>query len=149
MAVHSGGIARDVGCRKGERVTLQVIPPVLADEAWMRGACDLSKALERDKDGTTPADMLGYLRSGKWLLIHTDKGAWAAAEVQELPLGKVFHIAAAYGPGECTRETMDDLTTMARTAGCKYIQCGAWGAAERLYKRLGFEPAYSVMRAEL
>lgn len=123
-----------------------------AYEALMHCSAGIQNALDRCPGESSLHYIAEQLESGNMsLLAVTDGGRykmWAVVRVDDMPNFKALHIYAITGVG-VSAEMLGLLSEYARAIGCSEIRCAANGAAERMYKRVGMEAIYSIMRVKL
>lgn len=77
------------------------------------------------------------------------KGA-LAIEFTDYPNYRVGHIIAAGGTGLTLEgEAWDQVKAWLRSDGCRYVEAFTGESRARLFKRLGLETVYQVVRSEL
>lgn len=122
---------------------ITVIPTHLAASTWDAGASDLALAMDRNNDEMTPDQMKMLLIRGELLLLRGES-LWAVVQPITYPNKRVLHIHAVVGSG-ISQEVIRAVYDLGFGMGCSGITCSAWGAAERLYRRFGFEPVYTTL----
>jgi hypothetical protein len=140
------------------QLSVAAIPTAGVDQAWAKGASDLSKACEMSTDGVTP-ELLKYmlLKGEKHLFAIVEAlengGAeprgWFVASLLQGPLANIFHVYAGVGKGCTTPEVMQQIKMIARNAGCTAIECSSKEPklVER-YQEIGFLPKHQTLTME-
>ena len=123
-----------------------------AQEALMHCSSGIEIALARCSGESSLHYIAEQVELGNMRLLAVTDGdqykMWAVVRVDELPSFNVLHIYAMTGTG-VSAEMLEILSDYALAVGCSEIRCAANGAAERLYKRVGMETIYSIMRIKL
>jgi hypothetical protein len=140
------------------KLTVTAIPTPGVDQAWAKGASDLSKACEMSTDGVTP-ELLKYmlLKGEKHLFAivealengGTEPRGWFVASIVQSPLANVFYIYAAVGKGCTTTEVIEQTKLIAKNAGCTKIECSS--KEPKLihrYQEIGFLPKHQTLTME-
>lgn len=140
------------------KLTVTAIPTAGVDQAWAKGASDLSRACEMSTEGVTP-ELLKHmlLRGDKYLFAvvealengGTEARGWFVASIVQTPLANVFYMYAAVGKGCTTPEVVEQTKLIARNAGCTRIECSSKEPKLiQRYQEMGMLPKHQTLTME-
>jgi hypothetical protein len=133
---------------------IQTVSPAFIDRAWRDGAEALGEACEKARSDITASQLKMMLARGEMTLLALQDEfdefvGWAAVQFQQLANQRVLMIHAIVAHNASSAPAFERLKGYARDGGASAIRGNCTESIARLWGRLGFTPAFTVMEIDL